>query len=401
MTPFLRGVRVLDLGRLMPSAIATAELARLGADVVKVEIPPDGDYLRTTPPLVAGRGDMHLQINRGKRSLALRFDTDEGRAVLLRMVRDSQVFVELSRPGTMEKLGLGAVALLEVNPAVVYCSFSGFGQDGPYSKLAAHGLSADVASGFLPLEEADGRTAIPASYTSIGPRASGLYGAVSILGALLHSRATGEGCSIDISQWDATVAWHYRGVVLEANGGERVPAYRDLGPRYDIYRCSDGRHVLFAAPERKLWARFCEAVDRPDLITPGEDLVDYHDDPALRREVAGILAGRDRTAWVEFGVETGVPISPCLDTGEIDDDPHYRERSMLLRERHPLGGDVWVTGDPAKFNVGPPTEAGPAAGPPVELSPAPELGQHSWQVLADFGFDDAEIERLRKEGTVE
>jgi crotonobetainyl-CoA:carnitine CoA-transferase CaiB-like acyl-CoA transferase len=400
MRTFLHGVRVLDLGRLMPSAIATAELARLGADVVKVEIPPDGDYLRTTPPLVGGRGDMHLQINRGKRSLALHFDTEEGRAVLLRMVRESQVFVDLSRPGAMADLGLGASALLGLNPALVHCSFSGFGQDGPYAKLAAHGLSADAASGFLPLEEADGRAVIPAWYVSIGPRASGLYGAVSILGALFQSRETGQGCSIDISQWDATVAWHYRGVVLEANGGERVPAYRDLGPRYDIYRCRDGGHILFAAPERKLWARFCEAVDRPDLLRPDEALVEYRDDPALRQEIAGIVAGRDRAAWVEFGVQTGVPISPCLDTSEIDDDPHYRERGMLRREPHPLEGEVWVTGDPAKFTARA-TEAGPPAGPPVELSPAPELGQHSFQVLADFGFDDAEIEHLRKEGTVE
>jgi crotonobetainyl-CoA:carnitine CoA-transferase CaiB-like acyl-CoA transferase len=340
--------------------------------------------------LVGGRGDMHLQINLGKRSLALKFDSNEGREVLRRLAVSADVFVELSRPGAMQRLGLDYQSLSEINPRIVYCSFSGFGQDGPYAKLAAHGLSADVASGFMPLEDdEDGQPSIPEWYTSIGPRASGLYGAIAILGALFGSRASERGAYLDVSQWDSTVAWHYRGVVLEANEQRRVPAYRELGPKYDVYRCSDGNCVLFAAPEHRLWNRFCSEVGRPDLVTDesGDDVQDYGQGSDIRSSLIEILASRTRGEWMEFGVRTGVPISPHIAASEILENEHFQARQMVRQEAHPLSGDVWVAGYAAKISAD--LDA---------LNPAPELGQHTDDVLSEYGFDENEVHQLREHG---
>jgi len=148
----LAGVLLLDLGRLMPSNIATAELAMLGADVVKVEVPPHGDYLRINPPLVDGRGDMHLHLNRGKRSICVDLRTEVGRSVLDDLVVRADVIVDASRPGAGGPLGLAPERLRALNPRVVHCSVSGFGHTGPYGPLGAHGLSADAAAGLLALE---------------------------------------------------------------------------------------------------------------------------------------------------------------------------------------------------------------------------------------------------------
>jgi len=386
----LEGVRVLDLGRLMPSAIATAELGKLGADVVKVEMPPHGDYLRVNPPLIDGRGDMHLDINRNKRSIGVHFEKPAGRELLLRLVSTADVFVELSRPGAMERLGLDYNTLRASNPSLVYASFSGFGHTGPYSELAAHGLSADGASGFLPVMADGGRRVLPEPYVSVGPRAAGLYGAIAILGALVGRSATGRGQHLDISQGDAAIAWYYREMVLTANTGTGTPSYRSLGPRYEIYRCADDRYVLFAATEPHLWRRFCNVADRPDLADSADDVaVEYHDDPLVRAALETVFAARTRAEWVELGIETGIPITPVVESTEITSDEHVRARGMVQRQPHPLGGDMWLTGHPVRFSDG-----------DVTFTPAPELGQHTVDVLSESGFDEAEVAAAVEMGAV-
>ncbi len=387
----LAGVRVLDLGRLMPSAMATLELAKLGADVVKVEMPPFGDYLRINPPLIRDRGDMHLEINRSKRSVGLRFDKPEGRDALLRMVESADVFVELSRPGAMEKLGLGYDDVRAVRPDIVYASFSGFGQDGPYASLAAHGLSADAASGFMPIAEVDGHLALPEQYVSVGPRASGLYGAVAILAGLFQARLRGVGSYIDVAQSDAAVAWNYRDLAMVLNTGAGVPSYRELGPRYAPYECADGSYILFAATEPKLWRAFCAGVERPDLEVHASDgAVEFGENDVVRSELTKLVAERTQAEWIEFGLATGVPIAPMLQPGDVQADPHLNARGMLRDEAHPLGGTIVLSGHPVQFD-----------GRQVEFTPAPELGQHSPDVLGDYGFSAEEIAGLVAAGIVE
>jgi crotonobetainyl-CoA:carnitine CoA-transferase CaiB-like acyl-CoA transferase len=385
----LDGVRVLDAGRLMPSSIATAELAALGADVIKVEIPPHGDYVRINPPLIDGRGDMHLAINRGKRSISLDLHTESGRQVLDRLVASSDVLVELSRPGAGGAIGLDPIHVRSINPRLVHCSITGFGHTGPYSDLGAHGLSADAAAGLLELERDGDRWLLPHPYVSVGPRASGLAAAIAILGALFKARATGQGSYLDVSQWDAAVSWNYRNLTLSANGAGLAPPYRDLGPKYDAYETADERRVLLCVPEPKLWRAFCQAVGRDDLLERSSDaVIEYLDDDDLRVELRKEFLGRDLAEWLQLGVSFGFPIAPILHAEELTTDPHVLARDMIRTEAHPLGGEVRLPGSPIKGM------------PPVPLGPAPELGEHSIEVLRAVGYDDEAIDDMVARGVV-
>lgn len=386
----LSGVRVLDLGRLMPSAIVTAELAKMGADVIKVELPPHGDYFRATPPYIRGRGDMHLNLNRSKRSICLDFRSARGRDTLLRMAARAHVLLEVSRPGTMEELGLGYADVRKVNAGIIYASISGYGQDGPYHALPAHGLSADTSSGMLDNFDDQGIPRIPDNYVSVGPRACGLFGAIAVLGALYRQQATGEGQYLDVSQGDATVAWNYRNLDTIANGGEPMPSYNKLGPRHTFYRTLDGKFVLFAATEKKFWHVFCDGVGRPELKSHDTgEIVSYAEDDVMRRALVDIIGGRTREQWIEFGVKTGVPIAPLVERAELPADPNIRGRGMVESGPHPLGGEVYLTGHPVKF-----------ADRHVRYTPAPEMGADNAAVLRDCGFSSVEIEALVRDRIV-
>jgi len=386
----LAGVRVLDLGRLMPSAIVTAELAKMGADVIKVELPPHGDYFRATPPYIRGRGDMHLNLNRNKRSICIDFRSKRGCQALLRMAAKAHVLLEVSRPGTMEELGLGYADVRKVNPGIIYASISGYGQDGPYHALPAHGLSADTSSGMLDDFDSRGIPRIPDNYVSVGPRVCGLYGAIAILGALYRQQASGEGQYLDVSQGDATVAWNYRNLDTIANGGEPMPSYNKLGPRHTFYRTLDGKFVLFAATEKKFWHVFCDGVGRPDLKAHDTgEIVSYAEDDVMRQALVDIIGSRTRDQWLEFGVTTGVPISPLVERAELPTNPNVLARHMVETGPHPLGGEISLTGHPVKF-----------AGRRVRYTVAPEMGADNAGVLADCGFSQDEIDALVRDRIV-
>jgi alpha-methylacyl-CoA racemase len=385
----LSGVRVLDFGRLMPSSVATFELAKLGADVIKVEQPPVGDYLRANEPLINGRGDIHLDINRNKRSLGLNFRSAAGQDLAHQLVRHADVLVELSRPGTMAKFGLDWDTVHELNPALVYCSFSAYGQDGPYARMPAHGLSADAVGGALMDTAQTGR--MPGSYSSIGPWAGGLYAATTILAAVLSARQTGVGHFLDATQAAAVTAYNFREIAMHANQVEGdLRTFADLGPRYACYMTADEKYLVFTATEPKLWNEFCAAVGRPDLREDSADaLLGYEDDGALRGELAKVFAGRSRDEWMVAAMTDGLPLAPVLSPGELHEDAQNLHREMIVRMPHPLGGEVVLSGHPLLVE-----------GRGVQFRPAPEYAADSRAVLADLGYSAAEIDTLVAAGTV-
>lgn len=381
----LAGIRVLDCGRLLPSGLATARLRSLGADVIKIEAPPHGDYLRDNAPRINGVGDMDLELNRGKRSIAIDLGTQAGRELALRLAAVSDVFVESSRPGTFDRLGLGFEEVAAVNPTVVYCAISGFGRRGPYAGLGAHGLSADAATGLLRPDSAVPH--IPDWYLSVGPRAAGLEAAVEILAALVSQRRRRSARLLDVSQWSAALRWNFRDVALAANDQELAPGYGRLGPRFDFYRTADGEQILLCAPEPAVWQRFCEVTGRADLVARTSTAVtDYSDDPELRDELVVLFATRTAAAWLSLAAAEGVALAPVRQPCDLDADPHVRFHRALRVEPHPVAGRVVL---------------GPMVRPGDEVTaPSPAMGEHTDDVLRELGLGARELEQLHAEGVV-
>jgi crotonobetainyl-CoA:carnitine CoA-transferase CaiB-like acyl-CoA transferase len=402
----LAGVRVVECSMLGPAAITTA-LADLGADVLKVE-PPQGDYgRRMTWPIVEGVSLLHLHVNRGKRSIVIDLRTESGRDLFLDLVRESDVVVEAMRPGGLARRGLGFDRLREVNPAIVQCTISGYGSTGPYANLASHGIAYDAWAGiFEPELDEEGFPSIP-NHVSIGINAGPLFGALGILAAVIHARATGEGSELELGQSDAAAAfdWYrsetyraYERPESEVTGNpsddyvRREPAIAGMrgGVRYQLYATTDG-HILFMASEQHFWKKFCAAVDRSDMFErwPGSEYGDHaRGNREMQRELTEIFAGRSTAEWVQFGIDVDVPIAPLNTPKTMADDPQFHDRlGWIPAER--LGAEQLAF--PVKV-------AGHEQPVPTK---APTVGEHTEAVLRDvLGADDARIGFLRDSGAL-
>lgn len=389
---------------LGPGAVTT-HLADLGADVVKVE-PPTGDYIRRmTWPWVEGVSLMHLHISRGKRSVVLDLRTDEGRATFLELVATADAVVEAMRPGGLAKRGVGYEACKAVNPRIVFCTISGYGATGPYRDLPSHGIAYDTWAGLVdPAIDDDGFADLPA-HPNVGINVGPLFGALGIVSGILHARATGEGCELEVAQsdaaavmdWLAPETWRaYERPESEVTGNatdgyeRRAPGTAGMagGVRYQLYESADG-HVLFMASEQAFWRNFCEGVGRPDLFEahPGSTYADHaRGNTALRAELRDIFRTRTSAEWIAFGIEVDTPIGPVNTTRSIAADPQFRHRLPWL-PAEVLGCDQLPT--PLKFaDVGLP-----------EPTRAPTLGQHTEEVLAEvLGYDDAALAAKRDAG---
>jgi crotonobetainyl-CoA:carnitine CoA-transferase CaiB-like acyl-CoA transferase len=402
----LSDVRVIESSLLGPGAITT-HLADLGADVVKVE-PPQGDYVRRmTWPIVEGDSLMHLHIHRGKRSITLDLRTPEAVEVYLDLVRHADAVVEAMRPGALAKRGLGYERLREANPRIVFCSISGYGATGPYRDLPSHGIAYDTWAGLVPpATDDDGFTYIP-EHPSMGIHAGPLFGALGILAGIVHARATGEACRMEVAQSDAAayMDWYrietwkaYERPESEVTGNEadgferRAPGTAGMreGVRYQIYASADG-HVLFMASEQAFWKSFCEGVGRPDLFErwPGSTYADHaRHNTELRRELTGIFRTRTSAEWIRFGNGVNVPIAPVNTPKTIVDDPQFQDRLPWIPASR-LGADQL----PFPVKVG-------DVDVPVPTR-APSVGQHTDEVLRDVLHYDADrVGALRDAGAL-
>jgi crotonobetainyl-CoA:carnitine CoA-transferase CaiB-like acyl-CoA transferase len=310
----LSGVKVLDIGRLIPPALVSQRLAAFGPDVVKVESPGRGDYLDRVPPFFAGRSPVHMTHNAGKRSIHLDVRGPADRDTLLRLAGVADVIVENSRPGAWLSAGVDFAELRRVRPELVVCSITGFGQTGPWASLPSHGLTMDALADALNIEWVDGEPRMGWVYTSWGSELGAQNAATAVCAALAHVRGGGPGVWIDVSCWDAAVESHRNEVAADVATGEPVSTHgRTLGAIYEVYRASDDRLVLLAALEPKFWAEFCKRVDRTDLLPEGgDDEIDYGGDgPELRRQLAGVFAGAPAAEWERRFLEWGCPEARC------------------------------------------------------------------------------------------
>lgn len=386
----LDGVRVLDLSRLLPGPYATQLLCDLGADVIKIEAPGIGDYAREQPPLSdRGVGRLFEAVNRGKRSVAIDLKRDQGRELFYRLAAEADVVFEQFRPGVTDRLGADYEAVREHNPDIVYCSLSGYGQTGPYADRVGHDLNYVGVAGLLDMtrESPDEAPRIPGY--PIGDMAGGLFAAFAIVGALA-SRALGnsDGEYIDVAMADVVVSLS-QAVTADALAGEDPrpgdTALTGRDPWYEVYETADGRYLTLAALEPKFWAAFCDAVDRPELRA-----VHGTDDPAersaLREELAALFAERARDDWLDRLADTEAMVGPVNTPRELLADPQIDARDLVER---PDDGAPRI-GFPARFSAGRTTPDWPA----------PNLGEHTDELLGALGLDDSTLEELRKEGVV-
>jgi alpha-methylacyl-CoA racemase len=369
----LEGVKVLDLSRLIPGALATRKLADLGAEVVKIEEPGRGDYLRTIAPLVQGESVMHRLLNRGKKSVTADYRTASGRATIERLAAVAEVVVEVSRPGRLAEVGLDLVQLRERRPEVVVCSITGFGQTGPLADLPSHGMNIDALAGCL-TPDRTGRPRMAAGiYNSLGAELGGLNAAVAVLAALVRARATGEGAWIDVSCWDSAVEFgRYRLAYLDATG-EEMSDVRELGPLYDLYETADGGLVFLGAIERKFWENLCRGLNRPDLTTRWHSDGDVHftEDGELRTELEAVFLTAAADEWADRFLLWEVPGSRVLTAAEVLASPHLAARGLVWRD----GSPIPQIADPIRW-----METGTRPG--ADASPSPALGADTEEVLA-------------------
>ncbi len=386
----LAGLRVLDLSRLYPGPYATLVLADLGADVVKVEEPATGDYLRWMAPLAGRQSGFFHALNRNKRSLTLDLKAPGGAAAFLRLARSADVVLESFRPGVMDRLGIGWERLRAENPRLVLCSISGYGQDGPYRLVAGHDLDYMAIAGALAVNGPAERPVPPG--VQVADVAGGAWPAVAgTLAALLRRGVTGEGAHVDISMTDGALGM--LAMQLGAADGRGAPLRRagellNGGTAcYNVYRTSDGRFMALGALEPQFFARFCEAAGRPELAERQFEA----DGRGPHDEVAALFLGRTRDEWTELGRRADCCLAPVLEGEEPRDDPQLRARGLFLEVETPWEGK-------AMRSVATPVRLDGVQAP---RRPAPELGADTEAVLAEAGFAAAEIAALRAAGVVD
>ena len=371
----LEGLRVLELTQVMAGPFCGQVLGDMGADVVKIE-PPAGDSTRES----MGQQSF-LAVNRNKRSVALDLKSVSHRAVFHRLARDADVVLENYRPGVAARLGAGWEELSALNPRLVYASVSGFGQTGPYAQRPGYDLIAQGLSGVMSVTGEPGGNPIKCGIP-IGDLSAGLFCAVAILSAVHARGRTGRGQRIDTSLFEGALAlsiWE----TGELWGTGRVPephgsAHRVTAP-YQALRTRDG-HITVGGNNQKLWRKLCEAIGRPELV----EAFPTNDDRMARRpelvaSLESALAARSTDEWVSILIETGVPCGPIHDYRQVFDDPHTQAREMEVE----VDG-VRMLGIPVKLSET----------PGAVRRVAPELGEHTAEVLREAGFSEGEIAAL-------
>lgn len=363
MSAPLRGIRIVNLAEQYPGPYATLLLADLGADLILVERPGSGDPARQFPAF-------HAALNRNKRSVALDLKSDDGRAKLRDLVASADVMMEGFRPGTMERLGFGYAAMAALNPRLIYVSISGFGQTGPYRDRPAHDLSYQAMAGFLHLQAKSGSTQMP-SDIAIGDLSSGMFAAVGTLAALHERSQTGNGKYVDVSMTDGLVSWMSVMVGPAMNGQPLA----DIGaePAYGLFVCGDGKLIsLSIAHEDWFWKPLCALLGMEDAAALDRTGRTQREDE-LRSRIGTTLATRPRDQWGPELDKAGIPWGPVNDLADVPNDPHFKARGLFTDVTERDGRTARYVAQPLVFDDG----------HPVPTTGAPQLGEHTHEVLAE------------------
>ena len=392
MEAALAGVRILDLSRLLPGPFCTMLLADFGADVIKVEEPHRGDYIREWQPRIGKNSGFHVVLNRNKRSLTLNLKSPEGKEIFRQLASQADVVLEGFRPGVMARLGLGYESLRALNPRLIFAALSGYGDHGPRAQRAGHDINYLALSGILSYSGRDGRPTLPAvQIADLGGGA--LLAAFSLVLALLARERQGEGQYLDLAMLDGSLMWNcLRWGKYLADGQIPHPEDDVLNHGfacYNLYETKDGRYMSLGALEPQFWRAFCAAVahpewDQADYLEPGP-----HQE-VLKSAVAGLFRERTQAEWIAHFAQHDCCCEPVLNLEEAQRDPHIRARQMVVDLVHESWGTYSQLGIAPKFS-----------GTPGTLrSHAPELGEHSEMILRELGYGPEQIGELRQRGAV-
>jgi len=393
----LEGIRVLDLSRILTGPFCSMILADLGAEVIKVEMPGRGDDTRVWgPPFIKGESAYFLCLNRNKKSITLNLKNEKGREILYKLVQKCDVFLENFKPGVTKRLRMDYETICKINPRIIYCSITGFGQFGPYRDYPAYDIVIQGMGGLMGITGEPDRppVRIGVAITDIG---AGMYAAIAILSALIAREKTKKGQWIDVSLLDSTVSWMtYMAANYFATG--MVPkrmgsAHPNIVP-YQCFKARDGKYLTVAVGNDRIWKNFCEVlglenmVENPKFAT-NPKRVENRDEliPVLEK----VFLSRTRDEWIEILLKKGVPCGPVYAMDEVFRDPQVLHRKMLVEIEHPKVGKIKQIGIPMKFSE-----------TPGEIKvPPPLLGQHTEEILKNLlGYSEEEINQLRSEEVI-
>ena len=391
----LDGIKVLDLTRVLAGPYATMLLGDLGAEVIKIEQPGTGDESRNFGPFKNGFSLYFMSVNRGKRSITLNLKTERGQAIFKQLLAHTDIVVENFRPGTMKKLGLDYDTLKTEHPSLIYAACSGFGQTGPYAQQGAYDMIIQGMGGIISITGEPEGAPVRVG-TSISDITAALFTTIGVLSALHHRNQTGKGQFVDVAMLDSLVAVLENAVVRYFATGE---APKPLGARhpaitpFEAFASADG-HVIIALGNDTLWAKFCEHVNRQDLISDARfrtnaDRTENHAE--LFPILSEIMSQRTTDDWIDALGKIGVPCGPINAMDKVVSHPQVQAREMITRVAHHITGAVEVPGVPIKLSETPGN---------VD-TPAPSLGEHTTEILTDIlKMSPDEVANLKQDGVI-
>ncbi|MBV9994588.1 MAG: CoA transferase [Caulobacteraceae bacterium] len=397
MIELLKGVRVLECAVLFNGDQTSRILGDLGADVIKVEAPGVGDYLRDfLGQITPHHSPPHIYVNRNKRSMTLNLRSDEGRKIFFELLKTADIFVDGFAGDACAKLGIGYEDQKKVKPDIIYAQCTGYGAHGPYAQIPTHGQMMGALAGGSPVAMGeDGLVRSTGEGMNDGTTVGASYTALSAIAALRHRDRTGEGLYIDGAGSDAvlstiwfpaTNAWNEhrltdrRGMSSSGSGGSA---------KYQFYETKDKRFILFCGIEHKFWDNFCRAVGREDLLEQKNELapVDFAGGQLeLRYELQKIFHTRTQAEWVQTALDHDIAMGPAHRPADLRDDPQLKSREIIYEGVHPDAGPFTYVGWPA-----------PISGQKFEVfRPAPKLGEHTEELLAELGRTGEQVRALRE-----
>lgn len=392
----LAGMRVLELAQIMAGPTCGMMLADMGADVVKVEKLPGGDDSRSyREPRVNGVSAPFMILNRNKRGIALNLKNPQGREILLRMVKEADVLTENYRRGTLEKLGVGYEVLSKINPGLIYCAVSGYGRDGPYGDKGGFDL---IAQGFAGLMSVTGEPDGPPVKTgnSVADINAGILAVVGITAAYAHKLKTGEGQVVETSLMEAALQqtyWHAATYFATGESPGPTGSAHLLSAPYQAFRTRDG-WINIGGANQANWERVADVLGHPEWRSDPRFLGNterMQNLPALVAAMETILLGRDKADWIAAFDAAGVPVGPVHTIGEALSHPQTLARNMVVDLVHPQAGATKAIGCPVQFSK-----------TATQITrPAPMLGEHSRELLKEYGYQDSEIDLFAAQGVIE